>query len=198
MERSMLSNPAMVQFFNAYCFAASAYRYGSKMSPNDFHAFFNEPQYHVIDPTNLGGAFYDSVQHRLHVRRRAADDTQDLGRRRLMFQRFAQLRIPLLNFFEQSHVLDGDHRLVGESFEKRDLLVGKGLELHATDHDRSNWDTLAHQRCREHRPLPETSLQHFSERKLRFRRRGKVVNVNRLRIDDRPARDRFATKRQTF
>src|SRR5262249_49604889 len=37
-----------------------------------------------------------------------------------------------------------------------------------------------------------------SERKLRFRRRGKVVNVNRLRIDDRPAGDRFATKRQTF
>ena len=71
------------------------------------------------------------IQHRLNVRRRAGDDAQDFTRRRLLFQRF-------LEFLEQPHVLDGDHRLIGEGFEKLDLRRGEGAHLDATCDQCSN------------------------------------------------------------
>ena len=67
----------------------------------------------------------DRIQHRLNIRRRAGDDAQDFARRRLLLQRF-------LEFLEQPHVLDGDHRLVGEGFEQLDLRRGEGAHLGAT------------------------------------------------------------------
>ena len=71
------------------------------------------------------GIFCDHIQHRLDIRRRAGDDAQDFARRSLLFQRF-------LEFLEQPHVLDGDHRLVGEGFEQFDLRRGEGAHLGAT------------------------------------------------------------------
>ena len=76
-----------------------------------------EPQHHVIDPTNPGGALDDGVEDRLHVRRRAADDAEHLGCCRLMLQRLAQFRVALAEFLEQANVLDGDHCLIGEGFK---------------------------------------------------------------------------------
>ena len=61
-------------------------------------------------------ALADGVQHRLDVGRRLRDHAQDLGRRGLLFQRFAQLG-------EQAHVLDGDHRLGGKGLEQLDLVA---------------------------------------------------------------------------
>ena len=46
-----------------------------------------------------------------------------------MLQRLAQFRVALAEFLEQAHVFDGDHRLVGKGFEKRDLLFGERLDL---------------------------------------------------------------------
>ena len=60
--------------------------------------------------TNTGSIFRHGIQHRLNIRRRASDDPQDFTCRSLLLQR-------LLEFVEQSHVLDRDHRLVGEGFE---------------------------------------------------------------------------------
>ncbi len=88
------------------------------MSPRNHSVPLAESQHHVIDPANPRRALDDGVEHRLHVGRRAADDAEHLGRRRLMLQRLAQLRVALAEFFEQAHVLDGDHRLVGEGFEQ--------------------------------------------------------------------------------
>ena len=88
------------------------------MSPRNHIFSFAESQHHVIDPTNPCRALDDGVEHRLHVRGRAADDAEHLGRRRLMLQRLAQFRVALLEFFEQPHVFDGDHGLGGESFEQ--------------------------------------------------------------------------------
>ena len=99
------------------------------MSPRNHSVPLAESQHHVIDPTNPRGALDDGVEHRLHVRRRAADDAEHLGRCRLMLQRLAQFRIALLQFLEQPHVLDGDDGLVGKGFEKRDLLCLKTVEL---------------------------------------------------------------------
>ena len=88
------------------------------MSPRNHDVPLAESQHHVIDPANPCRALDDGIEHRLHVRRRAADDAEHLGRRRLMLQCLAQFRVAFLEFFEQPHVLDGDDRLVGEGFEQ--------------------------------------------------------------------------------
>ena len=67
------------------------------MSPRNHNVPLAESQHHVIDPANPGGALDDGVEHRLHVRRRAADDAEHLGRCRLMLQRLAQFRVALLD-----------------------------------------------------------------------------------------------------
>ena len=107
------------------------------MSPQNHNVPLAESQHHVIDPTNPRRALDDGVEHRLHVRRRAADDAEHLGRCGLMLQGLAQFRIALLNLFEQPDVLDGDHRLVGEGFEQRDLLLGEGTDF-GVDESRSH------------------------------------------------------------
>ena len=99
----------------------------TKMSPRNHHASpSSKSQHHVIDAANPGGALDDGVEHRLHVRGRAADDAEHLGRCRLMLQGLAQFRVALLQFFEQAHVLDGDHGLVGKCFDQLICLSVKG------------------------------------------------------------------------
>ena len=71
------------------------------------------------------GALRDRVEDRLGVGRRAGDRPQDLAGRRLLLERLGQLPVPRLELREQPHVLDRDHRLVGEGLEERDLLVGE-------------------------------------------------------------------------
>src|SRR6266508_3124014 len=96
-------------------------RYRTKVSPRNHGVPLAEPQHYVIDSTNPGRALDDGIEHRLHIRGRAADDAEHLGRRRLILQSLAQFCVALLDFFEQPDVLDGDDRLVGENFEQRDL-----------------------------------------------------------------------------
>ena len=104
-------------------------------------------QHHIIDPANPRRALDDGVEHRLHVRRRAADDAEHLGRRRLMLQSFAQFRVALAEFVEQPHVFDGDDRLVGEGFKKSDLFVRERTNFGAANKDGPNRNSLAKQRC---------------------------------------------------
>ena len=137
VERAMLAHPAKLWLINTDLDAADC-RYGTKMSPRNHSVSLAESQHHVIDPTNPGGALDDGVEDRLHVRRRAADDAEHLGRCRLMLQGLAQFRVALLQFLEQPHVLDGDDRLVGEGLEQRDLLFGERTNLVTPNHDAAN------------------------------------------------------------
>ena len=95
------------------------------MSPRNHSVPLAESQQHVIDPANPCRALDDGVEDRLHVGGRAADDAEHLGRCGLMLQRLAQFRIALPEFLEQSHILDGDDRLVGESLNQGNLIIGK-------------------------------------------------------------------------
>ena len=61
-------------------------------------------------------------KHRLNIRRRAGNHTQNLTRRGLLLQRLFEL-------LEQPHVLDRDHRLVGEGFKQLDLRRGEGAHF---------------------------------------------------------------------
>ena len=75
------------------------------------------------------GAFRDRVEHGLDVGRRARDHPQDLACRRLLLQGLDEVAVPGLQLREQAHVLDRDHRLVGEGLHQLDLLVGEGMGL---------------------------------------------------------------------
>ena len=43
----------------------------------------------------------------------------------LLLERFGEVAVARLELGEQAHVLDGDHRLVGERLQQLDLRVGK-------------------------------------------------------------------------
>ena len=91
----MLAHPAKLWLIDTDLDAANGY--GTKMSPRNHNVPLAESQHHVIDPTNPRGALDDGVKHRLHVGRRAADDAEHLGRRRLMLQGLAQFCVALLS-----------------------------------------------------------------------------------------------------
>ena len=69
------------------------------MSARNHRVSFNESQHHVIDPANPRGALDDGVEHRLHVRRRAADDAEHFRGCCLMLQRFGELTPAILRLF---------------------------------------------------------------------------------------------------
>ena len=115
------------------------------MSPRNHSVPLAESQHHVINPTNPGGALDDGVEDRLHVRRRAADDAEHLGRCRLMLQGLAQFCVALLHLLEQSHVLDGDDGLVGEGFEELDLPVRERSNSCPPNHDAANRRSFSQQ-----------------------------------------------------
>ena len=127
-----------------YC-ARGGNNYRTKVSPRSHHIALAESQHHVVNPTNPGRALDDGVEDRLHVRRRAADDPEHLGRRSLMLQRLAQFRIALLQFFEQADVFNCYHGLVREGLEKSDLLVGKGVNLQATNQNSPDCNSFTEQ-----------------------------------------------------
>src|SRR5688572_10483367 len=111
----MLTHPMILWFINTDLGAVNRYR--TKMSPWNRNIAVTKSQHHIINSTNPRRALDDSVEHRLHVRRRAADDAEHFGRRRLMFQSLAQFRVAFLNLFKQPDVFDGNYSLRREGFE---------------------------------------------------------------------------------
>ena len=104
--------------------SASPRRRGTRRPQNSFVARRRSPSGSTVRsaalrPNSRAALSHDRVEHRLRVRRRAADDAQHLGRGRLLLQR-------LLRFVEQARVLDRDHRLVGEGLEQAAFLLAEG------------------------------------------------------------------------
>src|SRR4029078_11838384 len=75
---------------------------------------------------DLGARVDKRVEDRSQVKRRSADNFQDVGGRRLLLQRLAQL-------VEQPRVLDGDDGLGGEILKQLDLPLGEGTSLPAVE-----------------------------------------------------------------
>ena len=90
MKRTMLAHPE--NLWNIHTDFDAANGYGTKMSPCNQTVPVSESQQHVINPTNPGRALDDGIEHRLHVRGRAADDAEHLGRCGLVLQRLLQFR----------------------------------------------------------------------------------------------------------
>src|SRR6185503_7995253 len=88
----------------------------------------------------------DRFEDRLHIRWRAADDAQDLAGRGLLLQRFREVAIADFQLGEEAHVLDGDHRLIGERLQQLDLGVWKRLRHVPIHGNRSYWLSIAQHR----------------------------------------------------
>src|SRR5215831_17287531 len=73
----------------------------------------------------LHGTGDDRVEDRLSVALRLADNAQDLAGGGLLIQSRGQVTVTSLELLEQSDVLDGDDRLVGEGLKQRDVLIGE-------------------------------------------------------------------------
>ena len=70
----------------------------------------------------------DGVEHGLQIERRV-DRLGDLAERAQLLDRLRELARARLHLVEQPHVLDRDHRLVGEGGDQLDLLVGEAVAL---------------------------------------------------------------------
>ena len=70
--------------------------------------------------------FDDGLENRVGSRWRPADHIKHFARRGLMFQRFSQFLGTRLHLVEQTHVLDRNHRLVGESRDQLYFLSVNG------------------------------------------------------------------------
>ena len=124
-----------------------------------------------------------------------AIDAQDLARGRLLLEGLGQLAVARLQLREQPHVLDGDHRLVGEGLEEGDLPLREELRLGATDVDRADRDTFSHQGDAEdgaeaHAPRVLAALREFVHFGLH------VCDVDGPPVQHGSARDRPADERE--
>jgi hypothetical protein len=75
---------------------------------------------------------------RLQLARRARDNFQHLGGRRLLLQGFAQIIRALPQLVEEPRVLDGDDGLGGEILDKLDLLIGERPDFLAVNDNGTN------------------------------------------------------------
>ena len=91
-----------------------------------------------VSADQLVGAGCDSLEYRLNVRWRTGNDIQDIGGCSLPFQRFPCV-------VEEPHILDGDHRLVGEGLEQLDVMIGECSGLRPRDTNDADGFSLTHQ-----------------------------------------------------
>src|SRR5262249_15943492 len=89
----------------------------------------------------------DGIERRAKLVAHAGDEL------RLVLVRLCELATLVLDFVEQPHVLDRDHRLVGEGGHQLDLLVGKWADGAFNQHDHANRLAFTQQRNTEHRTV---------------------------------------------
>ena len=90
----------------------------------------------LISLAQPGGSFDEGIQYRFEIERRAADDLENIGGRRLLLQRFTQL-------VEEARVLDGDDGLVGERGEQFYLFISESLQLRPSQYQHPDRGILA-------------------------------------------------------
>ncbi len=146
---------------------------------------FSRENGRVVGSAESGGVLDHSVQDGLNFRGRAADHAQDLPRRRLLLQRFAQPGVARLELPGQPRVLERDRRLVGEGLEEGDLVSGEGTDGGAQDHEGAHGPPALDQRSGEHCAQPGRPLEARGVPVLALRGHLQVAHVNGPPIDHR-------------
>src|SRR5262249_52293252 len=90
----------------------------------------------------------DRGQHGLEIKR-GVYCLRHLAKRAQFLYRLGKLAGARLHLLEQPHVLDRDHRLIGEGNSKLDLLVGEGLDSSALENDHADRRSFPYQRNAE-------------------------------------------------
>src|SRR5262249_9639162 len=108
-----------------------------------------------------------------------ADTGDELG---LVLAGLLELPVLVLDLLEQPHVLDRDHRLVGERREQLNLLVGEWCDLRLIKNYCAKRHALAQQGYGQHRPQ---ALQLLRFWKVIFRVRLDVWNLDRTALEQR-------------
>ena len=127
------------------------------------------------------------LEHGHQVAGRAGDDLEHLGGRGLLLERLGQLAGARLHLVEQPHVLDRDHRLVGEGGDQLDLLFGEWADAGSLQDDYADRRSFPQQRDAQHGAKTSDPL---SCDESVFRIRQHVGNVDSLALEQRPSEDR--------
>src|SRR5262249_47201948 len=122
-----------------------------EMSPSEVHALQRLLRLFCAEPRGVRdhhfGQSDDGIERRAKLVAHAGDEL------RLVLVRLCELATLVLDFVEQPHVLDRDHRLVGEGGHQLDLLVGKWAHGASHQHDHANRLAFTQQRNTEHRTV---------------------------------------------
>src|SRR5215831_18354628 len=129
----------------------------------------------------------DRVEDGLDVRRRAANDAQDVSGRALLLEH-------LLRLAQQPGVLDGNCGLVSERLEERDLLAGEGTDPQTADQNDTDGRPLGNEGRREDRSDPDSPLVHNEVRVLGPDYRLEVAHVDDAPLEHGPPRDSAVTQ----
>src|SRR5215813_12682318 len=95
----------------------------------------------------------DGVERRAQLVAHARDEL------RLVLASLSQLPVLILNFIEQTHVLDGDRCLVRECLDQRDLFIGEWLDLRLDKTYNALRDSFAEHWDSKHRPKGKNFLR---------------------------------------
>src|SRR5262249_1579206 len=144
---------------------------------------FAQPQITELRSADAHRTFQHGLEDGLQLAGRTRNNTQHFRRRRLLFQSFRKLSRPRLHLVEQSSVLDGDHRLVGEGLQQFNLSVGKWTHLGATQGNCPDGFASTNKRDGQYgvvakTPGGRTSLWIFIRLRLH------IGEVNRLSVED--------------
>src|SRR5262249_37480870 len=112
----------------------------------------------VLSAADVRSARDYCVEDGLKIGRRRADDPKNLRSRCLLLERFSDLcvclsqgSILLLQLREEAHVLDRDHRLVGEGLEELDLAFGERTHFASANEEGPDGKTPTQEGSAEHR-----------------------------------------------
>ena len=142
------------------------------------------------------GVRQHGLEHWLQLAGRARDDAQHLRGRGLLLQRLGKLARALLHLVEQPHVLDRDHRLVGERPHQLDLTIRERAGRPAGNRDDANGTALVYHRHGNDGSQLNPTIG-LTDR--RFQLLGvDVRNVDDRGIDERARRHRRLTARNLW
>src|SRR5262245_5184450 len=105
------------------------------------------------------------IEYPLQIERRPADDLQDIGGGRLLFQGFCQLALACLLSLKQPRVLNGYNGLVGKRGHEPYLPLLKGAHSRPDDDDDADYSIAANEGYGKHSP-PAADIYRAMQRVL--------------------------------
>ena len=140
---------------------------------------------------DAGRVFQHRPEYGLQFARRTRNHAQHLRRCRLLLQRLGKLARARLHLVEQPHILDRDHRLVGECRNQFNLLLGERTHGRSRQIEHADRHAFPHQRYSQE-GFGASTLGHLEPGV--FGIRADVGNMNRAPLKRRSSDQRVAAR----